>query len=49
MNMSGLRPSEVIAMAEALNSDPATFFKTFIISQFAPEVRTAIADMEFNS
>ena len=47
--MSGLRPSEVIARAEALNSDPATFFKAFILNQFAPEVRTAIANMEFNS
>ena len=32
-----------------MNSDPATFFKAFIISQFTPEVRTAIANMEFDN
>ena len=47
MKMNNLKPSEVIARAEALNSDPATFFKAFILSQFAPEVKTAIANMEF--
>ena len=47
MRMTNLKPSEVIARAEALNSDPKTFFKTFILSQFATEVKTAIANMEF--
>ena len=49
MRMINLKPSEVIARAEALNSDPATFFKAFILSQFAPEVKTAITNMEFTS
>ena len=47
MKMSGLKPSEVIARTEALNSDPATFLRAFIVSQFPAEVRTAIANMEF--
>ena len=49
MKMTNLKPSEVIARAEALNSDPATFFHAFILSQFTPEVKTAIANMEFAS
>ena len=47
MKMSNLKPSEVIARAEALNSDLETFFRAFILSQFLPEVKTAIANMEF--
>ena len=49
MQMSDLRPSEVIATVEAFNTEPATFVKAFILSHFAPEVKTAIANMEFSS
>ena len=49
MRMADLKPSEVIATVEALNADPSTFLRAFILSHFSPEVKTAIANMEFAS
>ena len=47
MRMVDLKPSEVIATVEALNTDPTTFLHAFILSHFTAEVKTAIANMEF--
>ena len=49
MRMADLKPSEVIATVEALNSDPSTFLHAFILSHFSTEVKTAIANMDFVS